>query len=657
MLSGRVQTTVLDGGVLPKCKVEQHSAAAQDNAPGGPAENLIDPRRRKAMNVATYSLRGIAVLASIAAALDASCRAAGSPASELVNLSGRAFVGNSDAVLVGGFVIAGSEPLTVAVRAIGKGLTRFGVTSPAADVKIEMYAGDRVIATNDDWKTATNRTAIEAAGLSPPDESDSIVWVTLAAGAYTAVVQDKGIGGVCTVEVFNVDSSSKSRLVNVSIRSSVGVSENAAIAGFVINEPSTIVLRTLGPSLRQFGVRESVAGTTLRVYRQVDGLVVYKNEGWQTIANQRLSGDLRYFQPFDAAEAAGVVTLPIGAYSVVVDAKGGVPGIGLIEVYRIDTAERETDWQLATQQAAFSARDSTAHVVFQNKLWLLGGWTPIRTNEVWSSDDGFVWTRVVEAAPWKRRNLASAVVHQNRILLLAGAASDGNEALRDVWSSADGKNWSELTGQADWPPRVASTAVVYNERVWLMGGQTNARRDESNVHFSDVWASTDGSHWSQVTERAAWGPRSMHGSVTFNNRIWVIGGGLYSDFVTNYSDAWSSTDGLQWTRETVTAPWPSRRFHKTVVFDNAIWLVGGVHYGAGAPYNRNDVWTSHDGRNWAELALRSPWEIRHEMALFAFKNKLWVVGGGGENDAVFNDVWFLDPPASTNQSGGIRARD
>ncbi len=652
-----MQTTVLDCGVLPKCTVEQHSAEVWDNFPGRPAENLIDSLRRKAMTVARYSLRGIAVLAAIAAAFDASCRAAGSPTSELVNLSGRAFVGNSEAVLVGGFVIAGSEPLTVAVRAIGKGLTRFGVTSPAADVKIEMYAGDRVIATNDDWKTAINRTAIEAAGLSPPDDTDAVVWVTLAAGAYTAVVQDKGSGGVCTLEVFNVDGGSKSRLVNVSVRSWVGVSENAAIAGFVINKPSTIVIRTLGPSLRQFGVREPVAGTTIRVHRQVDGLVVYENDGWETVGNQRLRGDLTYFQPFDPAEAAGVMTLPVGAYSVVVEAKGGTPGVGLTEVYRIDTAERETDWQLATQQAAFSARDSTAHVVFQNKLWLLGGWTPVRANEVWFSDDGFVWTKVAEGAPWKSRNLASAVVHQNRILLLAGAATDGNEMLGDVWSSSDGKNWSILTERADWPARAAATAVVYNDRVWLMGGQTNAKRDESNVHFADVWTTTDGAKWSQVTGRAAWGPRSMHGSVVFNNRIWVIGGGLYSDFTTNYADAWSSMDGFQWTRETATAPWPNRRFHKTVVFDNAIWLVGGVHYGAGPPYNRSDVWSSRDGINWVELASRSPWESRHEMALFAFKNKLWVVGGGGENDAVFNDVWIFDPSVSAPQSAGIRYRD
>ena len=298
-------------------------------------------------------------------------------------------------------------------------------------------------------------------------------------------------------------------------------------------------------------------------------------------------------------------------------------------------------WNQVVAEAPWPARDSAGHLVFNDRMWLIGGWTPHRIHDVWSSPDGVDWTRVTSCAPWCERNISRVVAFKDRMWLLGGCT--GAHAVADVWASADGGNWTRVTERAPWGPRACAGAVVFKGRIWLMGGQVNTRRDETNTHYSDVWSSDDGEHWTCTAADAPWGTRSMHSSVAFKDRMWVLGGGHYHDFSDNRSDVWSSPDGVRWERVLGEAPWVPRRFHESVVHDGAMWVVGGVHYGAGKPYNRNDVWSSRDGEHWVEADRHAPWTERHGVALFSFKDRLWVVGGCGEEgdryDIVHSDVW------------------
>ena len=71
---------------------------------------------------------------------------------------------------------------------------------------------------------------------------------------------------------------------------------------------------------------------------------------------------------------------------------------GPAEVYR---------WTEVTQQAAFAPRDGAGLLSFNGRLWLLGGWNPgdkvhfpkICNSEVWSSEDGAIWTLELRQAP------------------------------------------------------------------------------------------------------------------------------------------------------------------------------------------------------------------------------------------------------------------
>ena len=124
----------------------------------------------------------------------------------LVNIATRGQVLTGDNVMIGGFIIQGSGPQTVLVRARGPSLATFGVPGTLSDPTLELYSGQTLIASNDDWRTAANSGSVQAGGNAPPDDRESAILVTLAPGAYTAIVRGKsGQTGVGIVEVFAAD--------------------------------------------------------------------------------------------------------------------------------------------------------------------------------------------------------------------------------------------------------------------------------------------------------------------------------------------------------------------------------------------------------------------------------------------------------------------
>ena len=123
-------------------------------------------------------------------------------ASPLLNISARGVAGAASNSLISGFVIRGSQPVSVVIRAQGASLASFGVTGQLADTVLELYQGSTLIQSNDDWKS-TQQAALQATGYAPGSDSDSAILVTLQPGAYTTIVRGKaGATGVAIVEVF-----------------------------------------------------------------------------------------------------------------------------------------------------------------------------------------------------------------------------------------------------------------------------------------------------------------------------------------------------------------------------------------------------------------------------------------------------------------------
>jgi hypothetical protein len=124
----------------------------------------------------------------------------------LVNISTRAQVLAGNDALIGGFIIQGTQPQTVVVRARGPSLAQAGVANPIANPAMQLIrsSDQSVVAANDDWAAAANAAQVQASGFAPPNAQEAAIYVTLAPGAYSAVVTGNGGTGNGIIEVFAV---------------------------------------------------------------------------------------------------------------------------------------------------------------------------------------------------------------------------------------------------------------------------------------------------------------------------------------------------------------------------------------------------------------------------------------------------------------------
>jgi len=284
-------------------------------------------------------------------------------------------------------------------------------------------------------------------------------------------------------------------------------------------------------------------------------------------------------------------------------------------------------WTQATGAAAFSARHSHTSVVFDNKMWVIGGYYTgsVRLNDVWYSSNGVTWTQATGAAAFSPRYGHTSVVFDNKMWVIGGGGAPGvnTDYRNDVWYSSDGVMWTQATGAAAFSARIYHTSVVFDNKMWVIGGNDDARKN-------DVWYSSNGVTWTQATGAAAFSARIYHTSVVFDNKIWVIGG--YDGAGKN--DVWYSSDGVTWTQATSAAAFSARYWHTSVVFDNKMWVIGGndsVGY-------KNDVWYSSDGVTWTQATGAAAFSGRYNHTSVVFDNKMWVIGGVAGKSK--NDVWL-----------------
>ncbi len=249
-------------------------------------------------------------------------------------------------------------------------------------------------------------------------------------------------------------------------------------------------------------------------------------------------------------------------------------------------------WIQAAEHAGWSPRITTA-AVFDNRLWVLGGANgnvlSAKTaffNDVWWSLDGVTWTQATGQAGWSARGTA-AVVFDGKLWVLGGL-SQGLATSNDVWWSSDGALWTQATEHAEWSARGAPS-VVFDDKLWILGGMGSGGSSFKN----DVWWSPDGATWTRATADADWPARAGHTTAAFDNRLWILGGMAGSGISTTRNDVWWSLDGTAWTRAAMNASWSARWFHAAAAFDNRLWVLGGTGTLSGSTAD-NDVWHTAD---------------------------------------------------------------
>jgi hypothetical protein len=272
-------------------------------------------------------------------------------------------------------------------------------------------------------------------------------------------------------------------------------------------------------------------------------------------------------------------------------------GTGELDTNEIWRSSDGINWsQVTTSGSLFSARNGNGLVVFNNRLWVIGGWsdpTPgglnaIRFNDVWSSADGVTWRQETAAAAFLPRVGPAAVASGGKLWVIGGNTAAGN--VNDVWSSTDGIVWTQATASAAFSSRVSPRVVAFNNEMLLIGGESNS------TGTNDIWHSADGVTWAQFTPVGpVFAPRMRHAVTALNGRVYVVGGVSKDDYATGirYNDVWSSADGVTWRQETASAAFSPRSLHVLVAYNNELWVVAG--FGASV---LNDVWRSSDAVNW-----------------------------------------------------------
>ncbi len=261
----------------------------------------------------------------------------------LTNLSVRTQAGLAEETLIVGFAVGGGGEQPVLLRGVGPTLGGFGVPGVMTDPLLTLHATSGPLATNDNWFSGSDPAGIAAAAVQvgafplPMDGRDAVLVNRLAAGGYTAhVTPATGAGGVALVEVYALTTSGSVRLSNASARARAGTGADTLIAGFALtgSTPRRVLVRAVGPGLARFGVAGVLADPRLVLYQSET--VVAQNEDASTDSGVggEAYGALGAFALEPATkDAALLLTLAPGTYTVHVTGTGGAGGVVLVEVY------------------------------------------------------------------------------------------------------------------------------------------------------------------------------------------------------------------------------------------------------------------------------------------------------------------------------------
>lgn len=173
-------------------------------------------------------------------------------------------------------------------------------------------------------------------GVAPLDEHESAIVATLLPGAYTAILRGTNeTSGVALVELYDLTPASNSRIANISTRGKVETGDNVMIGGFIIggDQPTSVIVRAIGPSLAAESVTGALTDTTLALH-DGNGALIAENDDWRDDQPQEIIDST--VPPTDEREAAIVRTLQPGNYTAIVRGKNETSGVALVEVYNLN---------------------------------------------------------------------------------------------------------------------------------------------------------------------------------------------------------------------------------------------------------------------------------------------------------------------------------
>jgi len=256
----------------------------------------------------------------------------------LLNLSIRSALGTDADTLIVGFAVDGAgDTKPLLMRGLGPVLNSFAVAHAHPDPQVAVFHGSTEIGGNDNW-TASLAPVFNSVQALPLQigSADAAVTANLPPGTYSVQIGAKNMPGIGMAEIYDLDLSANpsTRLVNVSTRGRVGAGDAALIAGFVIGGDTdrTVLIRGVGSTLGNFGVSDVLPDAAVILRR--GQTIVATSHSWYDEA----PWISKYFSRVNAFginndDAALMLTLPPGVYTVQLSGDRNSTGVGLIEVY------------------------------------------------------------------------------------------------------------------------------------------------------------------------------------------------------------------------------------------------------------------------------------------------------------------------------------
>ena len=176
-----------------------------------------------------------------------------------------------------------------------------------------------------------------------------------------------------------------------------------------------------------------------------------------------------------------------------------------------------SDWKVETEDEALNV---IGHAVmsFKNSILVVGGSDESGfIDRIMSSPDGRNWQGSKDKPPFAVRADHSAVVFQDKIWIMGGSGEELN-SYSDVWDSTDGRKWELVTSKAGFGQRELHASVVFNDKIWVLGGSLYNEVEDSR----EVWCSGDGRHWTLVTDSAGFEAiDGIYRAAVYDGRIWI----------------------------------------------------------------------------------------------------------------------------------------
>jgi hypothetical protein len=237
---------------------------------------------------------------------------------------------------------------------------------------------------------------------------------------------------------------------------------------------------------------------------------------------------------------------------------------------------------------------------------------------------------------WKEKMKNNVFLILSLVFLISSCSKTAGPS-QPLWQTTpgatptpSGREWQEMETKVPFTPKTGFSSIEFKGRVWLIGGVADNCKN-------DVWYSNNFETWSTSTPHAEFQTRKEHAVCVYDNKMWIIGG-ISCKENKILSDVWVSEDGLTFNAISENPPFGKRAGHNVFTFNEHLFLIAGYD----GKEEKNDVWITKDGKKWEKHNVINPEAIyspRKNAGLVVYKSKIWLIAGENKGQ-LLNDVWF-----------------